>query len=157
MHCCASFKLVFYLAGAVNRCVSSSFPDLTVLFSAPQPVLYLWCPHSSQPCQHVCGLLAHSGRHLRGNPQASHGALLQAVWTVCFAHSFRTSEQLSVIQSETTNHCFSGDLEIWYRKVLIVSLNAGTCSLQPPGCSALWSPGSFWLFAWKSLRAQWIK
>lgn len=45
----------------------------------PQPVLYLWRPHPSQPSQHVCGLPAHSGGHLRGDSQASHCELLQAV------------------------------------------------------------------------------
>lgn len=49
-----------------------------------QPVLYLWRPYSSQPSQHVCSLPADSGGHLRGNPQASHSALLQTVWKVCY-------------------------------------------------------------------------
>lgn len=44
----------------------------------------MWSPHSSQPSQHVCSLPAYSGGHLGGNPQASHSALLQTVWKVCF-------------------------------------------------------------------------
>lgn len=64
-----------------------------------QPVLYLWRPYSSQPSQHVCSLPAYSGGHLWGNPQASHSALLQTVWKVCY--KLRFFYYLFILQYDT--------------------------------------------------------
>lgn len=62
---------------------------MTVASLFLQPVLYLWCTYSSQPSQHVCSLLANSGGHFWGDPQASYSALLQTMWKVCYQWSSR--------------------------------------------------------------------
>lgn len=41
---------------------------------------------------------------------------------------------------------------VWMR---VFSCSAGTCSLRPRGFSVLWSPGSFWLCAWRNWRPPW--
>lgn len=64
-----------------------------ISLSSLQSLLYMWCSHSSKPCQHVCVLPEDSSGHLRRHSQTGLSPLLQAVWTVRQHQSLTLSDK----------------------------------------------------------------